>query len=440
LNPPVPSSPSPLIKLKAQSTTKVQDSTPVRSSSSSSSSSEITLSTTSPQSLREHVSLGTFLNTPKNDISSSLLSSSSSSSSSSSFHHLPDSSIPIAVSEVEELSVASIVRTKKRKYSDKEAANEAADAAKEADDADADLVVELDGGETAADLPIQKSSVTLPLPFSSQDESLSKSFMKKEEALEKWAKTLALLSSTSSSAVAVAAAAERTIPRMDKLTTIRVTEKMKADKINRLKRLNISKNEKKTKKSSKKVAGTQEDLLVDLSASTMPMVRTGTEEYGSKINHLLPSLSDESIVRLSMSTAKTIDNDMTTMMMTTTTTTATTPLSTPSLLTIDSSISTSPQVTINVSSSSPTLTTTTTTTMRMSDDVNMNWIWKKSVRDFVHHKLSRNQLDYLSEIGATDIFGSPNHCIAVTDEQICRMFSMEQSRALFELKLISSTI
>jgi hypothetical protein len=63
--------------------------------------------------------------------------------------------------------------------------------------------------------------------------------------------------------------------------------------------------------------------------------------------------------------------------------------------------------------------------------------WKRSVRDFVHHKLSRDQLDFLSTIGATDIFGSPEKCIEISDEKVSKIFSMELSKRLFDLRIIS---
>jgi len=63
--------------------------------------------------------------------------------------------------------------------------------------------------------------------------------------------------------------------------------------------------------------------------------------------------------------------------------------------------------------------------------------WKRSVRDFVHHKLSRDQLDFLSDIGATDLFGSPEKCVEISDEKVSKIFSMELSKRLFDLRIIS---
>ena len=101
------------------------------------------------------------------------------------------------------------------------------------------------------------------------------------------------------------------------------------------------------------------------------------------------------------------------------------PLLSASLPVIDSSISTAPVVTTLTLSSSVMIT-----------DANVTW--RKMVRDFVHHRLSRNQLDFLSEVGATDMFGSPSRCVEVSDDLVSQVFSMEQSKTLFELKIIAS--
>jgi hypothetical protein len=46
-------------------------------------------------------------------------------------------------------------------------------------------------------------------------------------------------------------------------------------------------------------------------------------------------------------------------------------------------------------------------------------------------------LDFLSDIGATDLFGSPEKCVEISDEKVSKIFSMELSKRLFDLRIIS---
>lgn len=191
-------------------------------------------------------------------------------------------------------------------------------------------------------------------------------------------------------------------------------------------------------KKKKKTTATKTKKKKSTFITTSPIVDV-TSEKNSRTVVPATSSSDVTSTHFLLSSKKNQDEVTKTTTMTTAATTMipttmtaspfpslpSPPLLSASLPVIDSSISTAPVVTTLTLSSSVMIT-----------DANVTW--RKMVRDFVHHRLSRNQLDFLSEVGATDMFGSPSRCVEVSDDLVSQVFSMEQSKTLFELKIIAS--